>query len=215
MRGPYWKKASVSARARRSRDRIAERAIRGLRNSRSVTSRCANFPRACFLRGYAGESEATRDRIAGGAVLEKKGQPSAPCGGPYWKKASVSARAKVARHPDLSRGLQIPYYPSQSVYQRLGQAIFTFSTFELNCGKAEWPFLDKTAIGGLPGLDKTAIGFDKAAIALAKTALGFDMPLDWPALIKRPLGLAGLCRQAKIFLATMPKAARWPFYQGL
>ena len=123
--------------------------------------------------------------------------------------------SKVARHPDLSRGLQIPYYPSQSVYQRLGQAIFTFSTFELNCGKAEWPFLDKTAIGGLPGLDKTAIGFDKAAIALAKTALGFDMPLDWPALIKRPLGLAGLCRQAKIFLATMPKAARWPFYQRL
>ena len=29
-------------------------------------------PHACFLRGYAGESEATRDRIAGGAVLEKR-----------------------------------------------------------------------------------------------------------------------------------------------
>ena len=107
MRGPYWKKASVSARARRSRDRIAERAIRGLRNSRSVTSRCANFPRACFLRGYAGESEATRDRIAGGAVLEKKGQPSAPCGGPYWKKASVSARARHSCDRIAEQGLEI------------------------------------------------------------------------------------------------------------
>ena len=29
-------------------------------------------PHACFLRGYAGDSEATRDRIAGGAVLEKR-----------------------------------------------------------------------------------------------------------------------------------------------
>ena len=70
-------------------------------------------------------------------------------------------------------------------------------------------FLDKTAIGGLPGLDKTAIGFDKAAIALGKTAICLNQPLDWPALIKRPLWLA------KILLATMPKAARWPFYQGL
>ena len=56
---------------------------------------------------------------------------------------------------------------------------------------------------GLPGLDKTAIGFNKAAIALDKSAIGLNQPLDLPALIKRPLGLAGLCQQAKILLATV------------
>ena len=51
-------------RTRRSRDRIAERAIRGggLRNLRPVISRCANFPRMCFLRGDAGACQASRAR---------------------------------------------------------------------------------------------------------------------------------------------------------
>ena len=122
--------------------------------------------------------------------------------------------SQVARHPDFGRGLQSPYYPAQSVYQRPGQAIFSKSRSNSSFIKARsngrfikalavyhgrssqvakhpdlsrglriphhhWPgqnrcfiksFLDKTAIGGLPGLDKTAIGFDKAAIALDKTA---------------------------------------------
>ena len=49
---------------RHSRDRIAERAIRGggLRNLRPVISRCANFPRMCFLRGDAGTCQASRAR---------------------------------------------------------------------------------------------------------------------------------------------------------
>ena len=35
--------------------------------------------------------------------------------------------SQVARHPDFGRGLQSPYYPAQSVYQRPGQAIFSKS----------------------------------------------------------------------------------------
>ena len=35
--------------------------------------------------------------------------------------------SQVAKHPDFGRGLQIPYYPAQSIYQRPGQAIFSKS----------------------------------------------------------------------------------------
>ena len=40
--------------------------------------------------------------------------------------------SQMARHPDLSHGLQIPHYPARSVYQRPGQAIFIKT--------AQWPF---------------------------------------------------------------------------
>ena len=61
-------------RKRHSRDRIAERAIRGggLRNLRPVISRCATFRARAFCR--ASQLSSKKD-----------------CGGPYWKKALVSA----------------------------------------------------------------------------------------------------------------------------
>ena len=42
-------------------------------------------------------------------------------------KAKAEAAKWLDRHPDFGRGLQIPYYPAQSVYQRPGQAIFSKS----------------------------------------------------------------------------------------
>ena len=65
-------------RARHSRDRIAERAIRGggLRNLRPVISRCATSRARAFCR--ASQLSSKKD-----------------CGGPYWKNAVVSARAAL------------------------------------------------------------------------------------------------------------------------
>ena len=70
--GPYWKKLQFP-RTRRSRDRIAERAIRGggLRNYR-----CVNFP-TCF---YIGRASLARKRIAAshiGRIRKVKGPPRA------------------------------------------------------------------------------------------------------------------------------------------
>ena len=57
----------------------------------------ANFPRTCCLSSVP-RARRSRDRIAGRAALEKRVSfppPQSECGGPYWKKASVSARAEL------------------------------------------------------------------------------------------------------------------------
>ena len=75
---------------------------------RAVISRCANFrrARAAFPRSDSAiklrwallERALVSAHAAGQAALEKRVSfppPQSECGGPYWKKASVSARVAL------------------------------------------------------------------------------------------------------------------------
>ena len=60
--------------------------------------------------------------------------------------------SQVARHPDLSRGLQVPYEPSQSVYQHPGQATKSepngrFIKASVAVLSRPWPFYQSRSSG--------------------------------------------------------------------
>ena len=119
-------------RTRHSRDRIAERAIRkgGLRNLRPVISRCATSRARALCR--ASQLSSKKD-----------------CSGPYWKKASVSARARGTPviGPIRRGGLEICALSptSRRAFCRASQL-----NWKKDCGGPYWTKASASAHAALP-----------------------------------------------------------------
>ena len=118
----------------------------------------------------------------------------------------IKAMAVLSRpwfYQGRSSGLQIPYYPAQSVYQRPGQAIFNSSFIK---ARSNGRFIKALAVlsrqkqpSGQTSRFQPRIASSILSFTISLSAAGQShfqqKPAQWPFYQGRP--------------------ARWPFYQGL